>query len=114
MGRRGKYGAVRVRIDGIHFDSKREGARYEQLKLLQKANVIRDLRCHPSWAIFINDTKVCHVELDFAYWDIEKNKWVHEDVKGMWTPLGKLKLKMLKAAYPELHIEILGGDMWGR
>ena len=38
-----KHGNVKVEIDGIVFDSKREGARYCTLKLQQRAGMISDL-----------------------------------------------------------------------
>jgi len=46
-----KYRNVRVRIDGITFDSLREAARYGELKLLQGAGLIRDLEVHPVYAL---------------------------------------------------------------
>ena len=39
-----KYGAKKVEIDGIIFDSKKEGRRYQELKMLQKAGEISNLQ----------------------------------------------------------------------
>lgn len=39
-----KYNAKKVEIDGITFDSKKEAARYCDLKLMQRAGEIRDLQ----------------------------------------------------------------------
>lgn len=39
-----KYHNRKVTIDGITFDSKKEAYRYKELKLLQKAGEISDLR----------------------------------------------------------------------
>lgn len=39
-----KYGSRKVTVDGITFDSKREAARYQELKLLERAGKISDLR----------------------------------------------------------------------
>ena len=41
---RNKLGAEKVTIDGITFDSKREGQRYCELRLLARAGKITDLR----------------------------------------------------------------------
>lgn len=41
---RSKYGARKTVFDGIAFDSKREADRYRELKLLEKAGKIKDLR----------------------------------------------------------------------
>lgn len=39
-----KYNNKKVEVDGIIFDSKREAERYQELSLLEKAGVIRDLQ----------------------------------------------------------------------
>lgn len=39
-----KTGNKKVTLDGIEFDSKREAYRYAELKMLEKAGKIRDLR----------------------------------------------------------------------
>lgn len=41
--RRQKYGATRVTLDGLTFDSKREASRYLQLKLRARAGEIAQL-----------------------------------------------------------------------
>lgn len=42
--RRRKYGNTKIMVDGIQFDSKREAARYRELKLLERAGVISFLQ----------------------------------------------------------------------
>ena len=42
--RSGKYNARPFYVEGIRFDSKREGLRYRDLRLLESAGEIRDLR----------------------------------------------------------------------
>lgn len=39
-----KYRNIPCEVDGIRFDSKKEAARYYDLKLLERAGEIRDLR----------------------------------------------------------------------
>ena len=39
-----KYHNEKIIIDGIEFDSKLEGRRYQQLKLLERANEIKALK----------------------------------------------------------------------
>ena len=39
-----KYNARKVAVDGIAFDSVREARRYKELKLMQQAGKISDLR----------------------------------------------------------------------
>ena len=42
--RKSKYGANKVEIDSIKFDSKRESERYLELKQLEKLGVIKELQ----------------------------------------------------------------------
>ena len=37
--RRRKYGNTKITVDGIQFDSKREAARYQELKLLERYGI---------------------------------------------------------------------------
>lgn len=102
---RHKYGAVRQEADGHTFDSTREYERYVELKLLQRAKKIHELKVHPSWEIIINGVLVCVVELDFRYkMHVRDGVFgplviVAEDVKGVDNPLSKLKRKLLKAVH---------------
>ena len=41
---RNKYGNKKTVVDGITFDSRKEAKRYQELKLLEKAGEIKDLR----------------------------------------------------------------------
>ena len=42
--KKSKYGANKVEIDNIEFDSKRESERYLELKQLEKLGVIKELQ----------------------------------------------------------------------
>lgn len=102
-----KYHAKKVKIDGYTFDSKMEGRRYLELKLLEKAGDIDMLDIHFKYTIEVNGFHVCNYTADFRYWDntTEKNPIYRvEDVKGVRTPVYKLKKKLMKAIY---NIDIL-------
>lgn len=92
-----KYGAIRTAIDGIVFDSKAEAKHYAMLKLRIAAKEIHSLELQPAYPIVINGVKVCTVKLDFRY--MEGGKHVVVDVKGMDTPVSRLKRKLLKAVH---------------
>lgn len=94
-----KYGAIRTTVDGITFASKKEAARYQDLKLLERSGAIEDLRLQPRFPILIEGKKVCTVVLDFAYMDNRTEEAIFEDVKGRDNPLSKLKRKMVEAFY---------------
>lgn len=109
-----KYGAKRIVIDNITFDSLREGARYGELKLLQRAREISILEVHPMFAIKfpvhrhgkLEEFFVCNVELDFSYRDRRDGQYHYEDVKGKDNPLSKLKRRLVELAY-EIKVEIV-------
>jgi len=92
-----KYRAIPTTIDGIIFASKREAARYAELKIMQKAWLITDLQLQPTYQIVINGIKVCKVKLDFSY--SKNGALIVEDVKGVDTPVSRLKRKLVKAMH---------------
>lgn len=102
--KRSKYGAVRTVVDGIIFASKREAARYSELKLLERGSVIRDLRLQPSFeiipAIELDGKKQRPVRYlaDFCYMT-EDGQIVYEDVKGHRTKEYILKRKLVKHVF---------------
>ena len=97
-----KYRNIKTKVDGILFDSKKEAARYCELKILLKKKKIYNLVCHPIFPIVIGGIKVCKYIADFSYSEIFRynNKYdVVEDVKGVRTAVYRLKKKLVKAMY---------------
>lgn len=100
-----KYNAKKVVVDGITFDSKREAARYKELKALERVGKIDCLDLQPRFELqesFKHDGKtVRKIEYvaDFKYLDVALEKWVVEDVKGMKTDVYKLKKKLFLHKY---------------
>lgn len=103
-GRRNLYGARRIEIDGIQFDSEAEGKRYAQLKLMERAGEISNLEVHPSFDL-IPEQKVggkkerpVRYVADFRYQE-KSGENVVEDVKCAPTKtreyIIKRKLMML-------------------
>lgn len=97
-----KYRAVKTTIDGIKFDSKAEGRRYAELKLLERAGEIRQLELQPRYSIVINGRHICNYHADFRYFTAEQS--IVEDVKGVRTPVYRLKKKLVEAVYPGIKI----------
>jgi Protein of unknown function (DUF1064) len=97
--RRNKYRAVKTEVDGIVFHSKREAKRYGELRLLEKAGEILQLRLQVKYAVNINGIKVCEYRADFAYYDCENKCYVIEDCKGVRTAVYRLKKKLVEAYY---------------
>ena len=97
-----KYHNKPIIIDGISFQSKKEGERYKVLKLAEKAGEIQDLKLQVSFPFVLNKVKIGSYKADFVY--SRNGAVVVEDVKGMKTPLYRWKKKMMKAFF---GIEIL-------
>lgn len=105
---RQKYGAVKTVVDGITFDSKKEAARYQELKLREQAGEIQDLRLQPSFDLEATfwmmggesvQIKIGGYVADFKYIERETQAVVIEDVKGFKTPLYRWKKKHVEAQY---------------
>lgn len=100
-----KYRNQKIVIEGIKFDSKKEGNRYLELKLLLKAKKISNLRLQVPY-ILIDKSKYggkITYKADFVYYDNDIKKEVVEDVKGYKTDVYKLKKRLLAERY---NIEI--------
>jgi len=113
IGKPTKYHAKRVQVDGIWFDSKREAARFGELKLMKQAGILDTLEIHPRFAIPPDETgdyddwpHICNVELDFYYWDLKRLVGIYEDVKGKDNALSALKRKLVEAFYG-IKVEII-------
>jgi hypothetical protein len=100
-----KYGNKRVEVDGITFDSQAEAKRYAELKLLEKAGQISDLKLQPRFPFYYQTGWTSELMFtyvaDFSYVDNvpPHPMTVVEDVKGFRTPLYRLKKKLIEAQY---------------
>lgn len=101
---RHKYGAIATTVDDTRFDSKAEARRYQELKLMERGRLIRNLELQPRFPIEINGVKVCTYVADFRYVSCGTSEMVVEDTKGFKTPEYKLKKKLMKAVY---NIDVL-------
>jgi hypothetical protein len=104
-----KYRAKKVKIDGIIFDSKKEGIRYLSLLAKEKLNEISNLELQVKYPCIVNDQKICTYIADFRYTDNNGNCIV-EDVKSKFTQkdrVYRLKKKLIKALYDVAISEVL-------
>ncbi len=106
-----KYRNKKVIVDGKEFDSKKEGNRYKELRLLERAGEISNLELQPRFLLqdkFKKNGKTyrkIEYVADFKY--IENGKTIVEDVKGMQTDVFKLKHKIFEKVYPDLELRII-------
>lgn len=100
-----KYRNIKtVTSDGVHADSKREAARWEELLLLQQAGLIRDLLPHPSFPVYVNGQRVGRFTGDALY--VEHGRLVVEDVKSSITAdhtAYRSRVKVFSACYPHIQ-----------
>lgn len=111
-----KYHNTKTVLDGIKFDSKLEAERYAQLKILERAGVIRDLELQPEYELipsFKKDGKTWRktvYKADFRYILAEDDSYIIEDVKGstsVITDVFRLKQKLFEYKYPDYTISIV-------
>lgn len=96
-----KYHNKKTIIDGIKFDSKKEAARWCELKKLEEAGEISDLRRQIPFILINGEEgpdgrklRPLKYVADFVYYDKNDNQVV-EDSKGMKTDVYKLKKRLM-------------------
>jgi len=96
-----KFKAIPTERDGYKFASKKEAKRYDELKLLQRANEVlfflRQVPFHlPGGVKYLADFMIFWANGDCTV----------EDVKGFDIPSGKAKRKIAEQIYP-IKIEVI-------
>ena len=99
-----KYHAIPTSVDGIRFDSRKEARRYQDLKLLVRAGEISDLELQPRFILSSvshagGSERIATYVADFQYLDTTNGEVVVEDVKGMLTPMYRMKKRWVQAQY---------------
>lgn len=103
--KKNKYNAQKTDLEGITFDSKGESEHYANLKLLERAGVISDLKLQPRFLLQEGFTYNGHKErkieyvADFEYF--RDGRRIVEDYKSKATktPIYRLKRKMFLFKY---------------
>lgn len=109
-----KYHNKKIVYDGIVFDSKREFYRYQELKLLENAGKIKDIRRQVKFVLIPSQKddrgkiieRECSYKADFVYFDIEENREVVEDTKGFRTKDYIIKRKLMLDKYGIRIVEV--------
>lgn len=100
-----KYHATKTTIDGITFDSRKEAKRYQELKLMERAGAIKDLRRQvryeliPAFDVQGKHYRPTSYVADFVYTDCKTGNEIVEDVKGMRTDVYRIKAKLFAHRY---------------
>ncbi|MDR1926871.1 MAG: DUF1064 domain-containing protein [Endomicrobium sp.] len=107
--KKSKFSSQKTVVGNIKFASKKEAERYKELKLMEKAGVIEDLKLQPNFLIqekFIHEKRVqreVRYIADFMYYDTHTEKTVVEDVKGFRTKTYIVKKKMFLKRYGDQY-----------
>ena len=102
-----KFRNCPVTVDGEYFDSKREALYFQDLKNLQRAGQITNLKRQPEFVCEVGGKKVCKYIADFEY--VEKGRRRIIDVKSPITarhPVFRIKKKLVEALY-QVTIEVV-------
>lgn len=110
IGRRpSKYRNKPTVVDGVRFASMAEAKRDAELRLLERAGKIVDLKRQPKFDLIVNGQKVCRYIGDWEYfeWNDDAREptvfRVVEDRKGALTPAFKIKWALARALFPEIE-----------
>ena len=95
--RKSKYRAQPVVTDEGRFASKKEWADWCALKVREKAGLISDLERQVTFALSINNQKICSYVADAVFVDTTTKQRIVADSKGVSTPVFKLKKRLMKA-----------------
>jgi hypothetical protein len=106
--RRPKYNNQKVEIDGQKFDSKKEAARYQELKRQERTGFIKDLKTQVAFEICpkipgVKGSRARKYVADFTYTAFNGAKII-EDVKSAITrknPVYTLKKQLVQWQYPD-------------
>lgn len=100
-----KYGNRKTEVDGIRFDSRHEANRWVELRYMERAGLIRDLKRQEPFELIPaqkKDGKVVERAVryvaDFTYRD-GKGAFIVEDAKGVRTDVYKIKKKLMLWVY---------------
>ena len=100
MNSRSKYHNRRIERDGQTFDSVKEYRRWNELRIMERAGLIQDLKRQVQFELIPSqkeDGKVVEravvYKADFAY--MQDSKYIVEDTKGYKTQEYILKRKMM-------------------
>ena len=94
-----KYGNRKTMAGGILFDSKKEAEHYLWLLSEEQAERIYCLELQPKFPLVVEGVKIADYYADFRYCDAETHRQHVVDVKGVRTPVYRLKKKLVRALY---------------
>jgi hypothetical protein len=106
---RSKYRAVRTQYNGRWYDSAKEARYARQLDMLRSAidpaERVVEVEYQPVFELVPPPHRITYrADFRVKYGD---GRVEIVDVKGYTTPVCKMKLKLMKAKYPELNVKLV-------
>lgn len=112
-----KYNAIKTEADGIVFDSKFEAEKWNELKMLERIGIIKDLQRQVRFILldeYVNNKgeKIRPISYiaDFCFFDMKKKQNMVMDTKSVATKnieVYRIKKKLFEYKYPEyVFVEI--------
>ena len=105
-GRKNKYGAKKVEVDGSIFDSYGEARYWQILRLRERAGEIYGLERQKRYDIIVNGQKIGFYKADFAFYDKREERFRVQDFKGVVTREFNRTKKLIKAIH-NIEIEVV-------
>ena len=104
--KKSKYHAKKTEVNGKTFDSKKEDKRYMELKAMEKVGSIQNLQLQVPFVLIEKSKYGRSIKYvaDFVYYNKNGSKVV-EDVKGVKTPVYKLKKRIMAEKYGIIVLE---------
>lgn len=110
-----KYHARGTRIDGHFFPSQAEAKRYQELLILQRVGIVKEIELQPTFLLqegFTRNGKKYRpikyrADFRITYTD---GRVVVEDVKGVRTNEFDRTEKLLLYRYPDIDFQVLGRE----
>lgn len=98
-----KYHNRHMWLDGVRFDSAKEAQRWCELRLLERAGQIQELRRQVPFVLIPKSVhgKAIKYIADFVY--MEDGQEIIEDTKGMQTAVYKLKKRLMAEQGKEIR-----------
>ena len=116
-----KYKSKKTIVNNKEFDSVAESEYYKLLLRDEKRGKITEIELQPvfelqsSYKMSGKTIKAITYKADFKYFDIEKQKYIIVDVKGMATEVANIKRKMFNYIYGSEYelIWVVKNKKWG-
>lgn len=101
-----KYGSRKTEYGGRIYHSAAEAKQAAELDILLKARKIKSWDAQVPMPIKVNGVYICTLIIDFGVRE-SYDKFYYLETKGYETAVYKLKIKLLRAVYPDIDLRVI-------